>query len=253
MPNALILGLELLQDALIAVGVVGGMGAKSRKGYGSLVLRSLKLNGDRWWDAPGSESELKVCIRRLRRGGGDGRLPEYTAFSNDARHVLVSSSSSRPLELLDQIGRELVRYRSWGRKGKILEAEDSEKRFCDDHDLMKGVGPNRRGHPRRIAFGLPHNYGKGWKNQVVPADRDLDRRASPLFMHIHECGDKPVAVLSFLPALFLPKGRRMIQVQKRTVPQRPEKTLYGPIHEFLDRLLDPTKRREEIRATEVGP
>ena len=69
------------------------------------------------------------------------------------------------MELLDHVGRELMRYRSWGHRGRVLGAE-SEKEFQDDHDLMKSR--HRSKHPRRIAFGLPHNYGKRPEEQVGP-------------------------------------------------------------------------------------
>ena len=117
---------------------------------------------------------------------------------------------------------------------------------------MKSNRPNA--HPQRIAFGLPHNYGKRPNQQVGPGDKELDRRSSPLFIHIHECGDTPVAVLSFLPARFLPKGKSDISVGGSKVPQRPEDELYRPIHDFLDRLLDPKKREEPFTiAKEVRP
>ena len=113
---------------------------------------------------------------------------------------------------------------------------------------------HRSKHPRRIAFGLPHNYGKRPEEQVGPFDRQLDRRASPLFIHIHECGDTPTAVLSFLPARFLPVDRSDISVGRSCVPQKPETELYQPIHEFLDRILDPSKRKEPFGdVVEVTP
>ncbi len=240
--------LVLLRDALIALGTLGGMGAKSRKGYGSLALRSLRVGNKRRWSAPEALKDLQAEIGKLRYEQEEEDLPEYTAFSSRARHVLLYAAGANPLELLDLVGRELVRYRSWGRNGKILEDEDSEKKFRDDHDLMKGGRPAK--HPRRIAFGLPHNYGR---RQVIPRGRNLDRRASPLFIHIHECGGTPVAVLSFLPARFLPRGTT-ISVDHTKVRMAPEQELYRPIHCFLDRLLD-WKRREEPfdEAIEVRP
>ena len=153
-----------------------------------------------------------------------------------------------PLELLDLVGRELVRFRSWGRNGKILGNKiDSERNFEDDHDLMKSQGQEKTTHPRRIAFGLPHNYGKWQAAQVEPCGKGLDRRASPLFIHIHECESTPVAVLSFLPARFLPKdgkNQSYISVGGSKVIQVPEDDLYRPVNEFLDRLLDRKKRQE---------
>ena len=240
--------LALLSDALVALGTLGCMGARSRRGYGSLVLQTLLVNDKRCWSAPESLDDLQAAIGKLREGQGAASLPEYTAFSSGARHVLLSGSTAKPLQLLDLIGREFVRYRSWGRNGKILGDVDSEKNFRNDHDLMKGRRPMK--HPRRIAFGLPHNYGK---RQVVPEGRTLDRRASPLFIHIHECGGAPVAVLSFLPARFLPR-ETTISVDRTEVLMAPEPELYRPVHCFLDRLLDRNRRKEPFdEAIEVRP
>lgn len=236
--------LGLLKDALIALGTLGGMGAKSRKGYGSLVLRSLRIDGKEQWRKPQSVKELSDAIAFLGSSDKATSLPEFTALSGQARHVLVSSRKRAPVQLLDLVGRELVRFRSWGHKGKILGNIPSEQQFSDDHDLMKMPWRQQDSHPRRIAFGLPHNYGRGNRKQVGPFEESLDRRASPLFIHIHECGGNPVAVLSFLPARFLPKGRSDISVGGKKIPQTLEHALYRTIHDFLDRLLDADKRKE---------
>jgi len=138
----------------------------------------------------------------------------------------------------------------------ILQSVPSERNFKHDHDLMKQSVGARRSHPQRIAFGLPHNYGKGASNEVAP-DGHLDRRASPLFIHIHQCGVRPVAVLSFLPACFLPPssggGPAVISVGGARVPQQPEAELYRPIHNFLDRVLDERRCKEPFsKVQEVG-
>ena len=242
-----------LQDALIALGLLGGLGARSRKGYGSVILRSLRVDGADRWRAPRSMGELRDAISGLPRGDRNGALPEWTALSGRARHVLVAAHEQEPLDLLDLVGREMLRFRSWGHKGTVLGAR-SERNFQDDHDLMKSVkgGVRPEKHPRRIAFGLPHNYGKSPREQVDPRDGKLDRRAGPLFIHLHVCGSVPVAVLSFLPARFLPEGRSDVSVGGDRVRQRPEDELYRPIHEFLDRLGDPKKRKEPFtEAVEV--
>lgn len=236
----------LLEDALVCLGTCGGMGAKSRKGYGSLVIRSLRVNREQRLRLPQTVPDLRDALATLRCDDRTG-LPEYTACSTKARIVLVASKERHAMKLLDLLGRELLRYRSWGRMGKVL-SQQSERNFRDDHDLMKGNRRNR--HPRRIAFGLPHNYGRRPDAQVGPCDRELERRASPLFLHIHECGDTPVAVLSFLPARFLPPGRSDISVGGTRVPQAPEAELYRPVHDFLNRLLDAGKRRERFSEVE---
>ena len=246
--------LASLKDALVVLGTLGGMGAKSRKGYGSLAIQSLRVSGVNQWSRPQSMSDLRNAIKIFRRDDSTESLPEFTALSGNTRHVLLSSDKNEPVELLDLVGRELVRFRSWGRNGKILGGSvDREPRFEDDHDLMKSS--LRKTHPRRIAFGLPHNYGQERGKRVEPYSTNLDRRASPLFIHVHDCGSTPIAVLSFLPAQFLPRdksGKSYICVGGSPVSQRPEEELYRPIHEFLDRLLDSDKRREKfIDAQEV--
>ena len=231
--------LQSLTDAMIALGTLGGMGAKSRKGYGSLVIRSLSVN-DKPRPLPQTVDELGKAIASLRGHAATLPLPEFSALSSGTRHVLLESDRKDTLELLDLIGREMVRFRSWGKGGKILGGGVfSEKRFKFDHDLMAG---NRRDvHPRRIAFGLPHNYGSKPDKRVEPSGQ-LDRRASPLFIHVHQCKGCPVAVVSFLPARFLPKQVR-IAVGRNTVAQVPEDQLYPPVHDFLNRLLDRNKRK----------
>ena len=241
-----------LRSALIMLGTVGGMGARSRKGYGSLAVLSLRVNGEDPWGGPRSISELAEEIGRHRHGYSSSGLPEFTALADQSRHVLLSSRKSEPMEMLDLVGRELVRFRSWGRNGRIFGSNvSSEKNFLDDHDLMKRH--QRQSHPRRIAFGLPHNYGKQERDKVGPADKFLDRRASPLFIHIHSCNGSPVAVLSFLPARFLPDGKSLINVGGCRVPLVAEEELYRSVHDFLDRLRDCHKRQEPFtRDLEVG-
>jgi CRISPR-associated protein Cmr1 len=244
--------LASLLEALIALGTFGGMGSRSRKGYGSLALQSLTLDGASPrlagdpdpWRAPRNACELAGCIAALQQQTNLSVQPTYTAFSSQARYVVLSGEDCKnALHLLDLVGREMVQYRSWGNEGWILDRQvRREEIFKDDHDLMKIKPVARTCHPRRIAFGLPHNYGKGKTNEVTPAS--FDRRASPLFIHIHQCGSDPVAVVSFLPALFLPAerggGPAQINVGGKKIPQKHEPELYKPIHTFLDRLLDRT-------------
>lgn len=242
-------------DALKLMGVLGAIGAKSRKGYGSVTLRSLTLNGASSWAPPASASDLLGIIQQLVQRAiflRDDVVP-YTALSSRARIVLVAADAKTPpLALLDRIGREMMRFRSWGHNGKVL-GTDSERNFKDDHDLMKLPSGRRSKHPRRIVFGLPHNYGKAPGEQVRPADDQIDRRASPLLLHIHECDNTPVAVLTLLPAEFLPgHADAQVNVGGKRVRLSPDKELWKPAHDFLDRLLDEKRRKERLtQALEV--
>ena len=245
--------LESLLDGLKTVGLLGSMGSKGRKGYGSLALQDLRVDGTPHWEPPQSDTDLASVMDALQKRHAHETSAPFTALCSRTRHLLISSDRDDPLEMLNLIGRELVRFRSWGHNGKILGHTPSEHNFKDDHDLMKSR--RRNSHPRRIAFGLPHNYGKRKEDQVGPHD-EWDRRASPLFIHIHECGGLPFAILSFFPNQYLPKsddGKSYISVGGAKVPQAPETQLYQPINDFLDRILDPNKCKEPIKAQEIGP
>lgn len=176
----------------------------------------------------------------------NNNLPSWSAFSPSARIIIVSPQSKcTPLKLLDTIGREMVRFRSWGRNGKVLGNSDHEKNFEFDHQLMKETSwENRKSHPQRIVFGLPHNYGKKEQHlEVKPVHED--RRASPLFIHIHHSDQQsaPIAIVTFLPALFLPEKMSDIHVGGKNVQLKKE-DLWKPIQQFLDRLLNPHLRKE---------
>jgi len=257
---------ETLVDALKAIGLLGGMGARSRRGFGSLMLERLTI-GDRsgsgdaevLWRPPGSVEELRSEIARLGAGrASSDQLPEYTAFSARSRVVLLTTSTKDPLRLLDSIGREMMLYRGWGRNGQVAGLP-SERRFQDDHDLMLELREPVRAHPRRIAFGLPQNYrfsslrADERPNRSVrplgPRGKRLDRRASPLFIHVHMCRSTPVGVLAFLPAKFLPEGARISVNGYQVELERDESKLYQPVEEFLERLLKRSKDRSNTPKT----
>lgn len=222
-----------LARALRAVGLFGGLGARTRRGYGSVMLRELRLDGRQTWREPATFADCCLLAREFMPPEAQPGLPPFTAFSRQSRIVLVKAPTDRALELLDLVGREMVWFRSWGRGGRVLGGEDSLKFFKADHDLMKLPPSQRDCHPERIAFGLPHNYGKRDEDKVEPAGGS-DRRASPLFIHIHKCDEGPVAVLAFLPAQFLPMGTN-ISVGGTSVPLAHDAAFWKPVSNFLDR------------------
>jgi CRISPR-associated protein Cmr1 len=245
---------EEVLRALKLLGLLGSLGSKARKGYGSLTLTRLVVGQGETWRAPSTAEQLQEQLTRLLKeilsaAPGNHTDPPFTAFSSQTRILLVASPESSnapphaPLALLDLLGREMIRYRSWGHSGKILGNIDSEKRFRKDHDLMKLPVNKRKCHPERIAFGLPHNYGKKDEEQVKP--EQFDRRASPLMLHIHQAADDAptIAILCFMPAAFLPQDRTDISVGGNTVPLN-SANLWQPIHEFLARFTqNQTKER----------
>ncbi|MEX1028031.1 MAG: type III-B CRISPR module RAMP protein Cmr1 [Candidatus Paceibacterota bacterium] len=222
--------IDEVQRSLILLGTVGGLGSKSRKGFGSLTLTELAVNGKPIEFQPNPSDRLKTTIDDL-----PSVCPEWTAWCSLARIVVAhASNATRPVQLLDRIGREQVHFRSWGRNGTVL-GEPSEQNFQLDHHLSKGQSVSID-YPLRVAFGLPHNYGKGTKNSVQPARND--RRASPLFIHFDQPTENQAAtaVLVFLPSTFLPSGEKL-RVFGNDVTIRNDDEFWFPVHAFLDRLV----------------
>ena len=218
--------LRQVEPALRLLGLAGGLGARARKGYGSLNLISLQGDGVEDWRSPETIDDYREQLASLLGSTtACDREPEFSAFSSHTRVDLLSESHA-PLKVLDDYGRAMVRYRSWGRNGKILDKERSRQKFREDHDWMKGDAPDTDFHPRRAVFGLPHNYGKGI--EVKP--KNYGRRASPLLFHVHRIGERYAGIAFLLRARFLP-GTEKILARDRAVPAKPD---WSVLTDFLD-------------------
>lgn len=195
------------------------------------------------------------------------RLPSLhsRAFSQASQILIVPRShrfhSTDPAEaILDAIGREMLLYRSYGRAqgGKHITAagEEAEQNFSADHHNLKPFAATgklgRREAPRRAVFGLPHPYffsgvrlQTGEQITVQVTGEQHDRRASPLFIHIHSLGRRRhAAVFTFLPARFLEEEhialKRQARIEKKTTTLKKETVTapegqWQPILDFLQR------------------
>jgi len=207
--------------ALWALSMLGGLGARSRRGFGSLAVLSdgSGKNPKDMEDLPSLTprdekdliARLKSFFNGLPRPAG---LREHTSWSTDARCVMVCRSADA-LTTLAWLGREMHDCRSY-RGGR------AQPWVTADHDLMhdfinKGIPPTVP--PLRAAFGLPHNYffssldkkkgGIDFMNGQTPS-----RRASPLLLRIHEFASvsgakKSCVVATFLPAKLIPQNSKV--------------------------------------------
>lgn len=224
---------ELL-DALWALTHFGGIGSRSRRGFGSMVVTSIE--GADFPALPRSPENLKERIgekfqslRVSERGG----LPDYTALSRHAAVMVWPLRTKSWREALREVGDALNGFRSAQRTDRFLDDRD----LIRDHALG-GAKPTRS--PRRTAFGLPHNYFfKQTKTQVNVSGTEHDRRSSPLFIHLHELREGEIAaVLSLIPARFFPEGEGVKigpagRYSAQNVPPPPD---FEPIREFLSSL-----------------
>lgn len=211
-------------EALTAFGLLGSLGSRSRHGLGSVSLESIQRNGSVVWEAPTNQAAYTALLFSLVKNSAN-TTPPYSAFSSDSRiDVLLNGLS--PYQVLDGFAKRQLVYRSWGRDGRVL-SQASEKRFRADHDWSKGDRLHNF-HPKRVVFGLPHNYGQGTRLSVT-AD-NYDRRSSPLIFHVHKIEGQYIGVSVLLQSDFLPKGER-INAGGQRVPAAIE---WSILHEFLD-------------------
>ena len=224
--------LRRVEPALRLLGLAGGLGARARKGYGSLNLISLQGDEVGDWRPPGTIDDYRDRLTSLLdKTAACDHEPEICAFSSQAQVELLFEGRA-PMEVLDDYGKAMVRYRSWGRNGKILDGESSCRRFPEDHDWMKGNATAKDFHPRRAVFGLPHNYGK----EVEVRPEKHGRRASPLLFHVQQIGERYAGIALLLRSRFLPADERIL-ARRRPVPANPD---WNVLTSFLD---ENSKRR----------
>jgi CRISPR-associated protein Cmr1 len=227
-------------DALKAFGLLGALGARARHGIGSISLEKItRTNPDKaiitLFESPNTPQAYHQAIAALFAKTYPQSLPPYTAFSGLSRiDELVQGTS--PYTVLDAFSEKMLIYRSWGRAGDISPNLKSEKKFKDDHNWFREHNPKLPAdfHPRRIVFGLPHNYHKESHHVFPEPEKDTQgegRRASPLWFHVHRLDDKNYLGISiYLPATFLPANKK-ISANGKLVPQKIE---WNVITDFLD-------------------
>lgn len=223
-------------SAVKAFGLLGGLGARNRRGWGSVALSSLEGAGD--WVAPTTREGYTLMLKRLMAGATRtqvGRHFHLTTFAKETDIRVGTMQDADALAVLNALGEGFQRYRAWGHMGKV-GGKDSEKNFPDDHDWFRKEGrfKNTRGNyvPERVSFGLPHNYSKTFG---ITANGDFDRRASPLMFHIHKAGIKCFAVALHFPVRFLPKDKVSVWHRKQD-NKTPQSFVYSPnvIDDFLN-------------------
>ena len=229
---------QSLINALLAIGLLGGLGSRARKGFGSIAIESL-MSGKETIEIPRNIEELKNTIRSWKCNLG---LPPFTAFSEKTR-IDISMQGKDSLDILNKTGEEQQLYRSYGQKGKVGK-NDAEQNFKEDHDLVAKIISKKITStiPKRSVFGLPHNYffsSTKKKADFAPSTQNRTRRASPLFIHVHQFPDKKIAVIqTLIPAMFLLQGDPLeFKVGNNVKVSFNEQTMidWQVIHTYMDR------------------
>jgi CRISPR-associated protein Cmr1 len=233
-------------EALMVWGLLGGLGARSRRGLGSVAVR--KITGCDL-SVPSSINELQSYLNNLAEKLNDN-LPPFSAFSQESLIYSHGTDKQKPILLLDEVGKGMLLYRSYGRydsrqKMHMVLGQEANQEFTTDHDAIhKAVkyGNCPVSLPKRSIFGLPHNYFfssvSGGTADIQPIGEKRGRRASPLLVHIHKFPDGTlVAIQTVLKADFLPVNDRVeiktykLQKNNKLAYKKPD---WDVLHTYLD-------------------
>jgi CRISPR-associated protein Cmr1 len=223
--------------ALQVFGLVGGMGSRVRRGFGSVALLEIKgLSGNIW---PQTVADYQKTLRSLFDGESK-QVPPFTAFSSQGK-VMFTQEVSDPIKVIELIGKEMALYRSYGKDGKVFATKkftgyDSERTFIGDHDEMQNAAQGKAvtTAPKRLIFGIPHNYffsSVKKSAQIQKTSGKLERRASPLMVHIHPIGNQYIGVILLMRSTFLPQGEKVL-IGRSEIPVQED---WGVIEHFMQR------------------
>ncbi|MGP6188504.1 MAG: type III-B CRISPR module RAMP protein Cmr1 [Vulcanimicrobiaceae bacterium] len=163
--------LERALPALEVLGLCGGLGARSRNGWGSLTLT--KIEGVSGWEVASTANEIKARLKAFIQSSLVTAQPPYTGASSLAQ-IGVGKSHKNPNEAHRALG---TQYRDF-----VHPTRGAGSRPLA---VLPGVSPKEA----RKQFGLPRQ------------GLSTDRRAKPLFIHVHQAAEDAPA---FPVAVYLP-------------------------------------------------
>jgi CRISPR-associated protein Cmr1 len=183
--------IEAFRKALILLHLFGGIGARSRRGWGSIEVEAEGV------PKPPSE-QLKSWVQKTLstvwqvRSYGAPRGPSFSAFSPETEILVTEKPYSGDYKsVLLKFYQHFARVRStWKRAPLALQDLQDER-----DDFNRPAASSITKVPLRLAFGMPYQpgyrkgnrdvwrleyYGKGAKSP----DDDVTRRASPLLLKV---------------------------------------------------------------------
>lgn len=245
-PNTSDADIEAVLLSIWSLSYFGGLGARSRRGFGSVQL--LEIDGVAFdkYCIPRTRDDLLKSFKSFRDDLSDLRNDaSYTAFTTETR-IVVSREYPNSIEAMTDTSTKFSQYRTYrARVGHFPHYDPS----APDHDLVLDFINKQQinEHPKRIVFGLPQNYFYSSLRvnsnalrtaKVYPKGDDIgERRGSPLFIHVQKLNeDKSVVVYTLFPTKFLPDSARIVissRANSRPATIAPAVD-YNIIHRYLD-------------------
>ena len=155
-----------LNDALIAWGLLGGLGSRARRAFGSVALVKLDQKSYQFKTVEAYKTCVEALIKKYHL---EDKKPPYSAFSRQSSIAIGTTLNSTARLTHENLGQLFKQHR--------------------------GQPSNLRGTKKRV-FGMPYSGG-GRKESDA-------RRSSPLLMHIHPISNQYCTTCTLLIADFHP-------------------------------------------------
>lgn len=201
---------QLLLAAVAAWLHLGGIGARSRRGFGSLRCTKAEAPGGDVPFIPTTRGELKKQLRSILEVGAKNGT-EWSRLGASAEVYLGSQSCRKWEDALSLAGSWMIAFRR--RYGAPTDTRtDKKKGPGQDYAWAAPGGTKRReGIPDRAGFGLPLPFGKDGETVVWGDPRRDHRRASPLLIHVSKLADGTyLPLFTHLPAPLAPRGEKLV-------------------------------------------
>lgn len=274
-------GSPSLPDAIHVMNLLGGVGARSRRGFGAIQLLSVSPADTGIVPIRSCKEHFQALYKlgeSLRGAKVKASEIPYTALSSLSEFIVAPQGGPSTMhDFHNYAGLDFILFRSNGnrthgsgaRRSRTINEEKLEPfngqptRFWDDHEFFYRVHTGKHSGeklPERAAFGLPHNYfSPADRERNVPAKSlnlpspgaDPTRRASALFLTLREYSDGPVAIWSALYARYLNESHVLARnggKQVLSLDVRNDEVVWAPIREFMQKL-----RKTPVNGDFIGP
>jgi CRISPR-associated protein Cmr1 len=224
---------DLLRKALWSWLNLGGIGARNRRGFGSLRCRSADSDALGNLVSPVGRGAFRRQVQEILKTleTAPASLPTWSHLSGQTRIYAARQGRSSWMAALQDVG-------------------DWFKEFRKTHRSFSGKVPVRAG------FGLPLQFGEKPEIATWGTSAEDRRRASPLLVHVARFEAQGrveyVPVLTHLPALLIPEGEKLFVKDDPYSGTPPDSRHLGIVKLFLDSLCQPDGPIAEIKP-EVKP
>ena len=227
--------LDDLRKALWCWLHLGGIGGRSRRGFGSLFCSAIRtVRGEEPLVALTQSLDQfeGACGKYLELATGASATAEWSHFTTGTR-VFISTSGYQTWQgALTAAGAWLIAFRR--RYG--LGSDEREAKRNRDYVWLNSPAP-AGGIPDRAGFGLPLPFGKtadlvaAWRERGQKENR---RRASPLLIHVSRFEKQYYVVLTHMPALLVPAGSEIHFNGQHMAPTAEQKGIIGELLSDLE-------------------